>query len=74
MHDVFVIEVKKPNTSSNQQVLNDRCKLALEMKKMLDAMVEAHVPSPVVCGMLVEGKEDTSHNDRLVILKYETRT
>lgn len=55
--DVFVIEAKKPNASSNQQLLNDQCKLALEMKKMLDAMVDARVPSPIVCGLLVEGKE-----------------
>lgn len=41
-------EVKKPHASSGQQLLNDRCKLALEMKKMLDAMVE--------------GKDTTSHN------------
>ncbi|KAI7883496.1 hypothetical protein K492DRAFT_205451 [Lichtheimia hyalospora FSU 10163] len=66
MHDVFVIEVKKPNTSSNQQLLNDRCKLASEMKKMLDAMVEAHVPSPVVCGMLVEGHECSTFKMELV--------
>ncbi|KAJ8652416.1 hypothetical protein O0I10_011944 [Lichtheimia ornata] len=32
-HDVFAIEVKKPHASSGQQLLNDKCKLALEMKK-----------------------------------------
>lgn len=72
-HDVFVIEAKKPHASSGQQLLNDRCKLALEMKKMLDAMVDARVPSPVVCGLLVEGKEVTSHHGH-VIKVYENKT
>ncbi|KAJ8657671.1 hypothetical protein O0I10_006486 [Lichtheimia ornata] len=65
-HDVFVIEAKKPHASSGQQLLNDRCKLALEMKKMLDAMVDARVPSPVVCGLLVEGHECTSYKMEMV--------
>ncbi|KAJ8652124.1 hypothetical protein O0I10_012229 [Lichtheimia ornata] len=66
-------EVKKPHASSGQQLLNDRCKLALEMKKMLDAMVEDGAGisnqkrcSPVVRGLLVEGHECTTYKMEMV--------
>jgi hypothetical protein len=44
--DLFV-EVKPPGQS---QCTSDQRKIGFEMKKMLDALVNARIPSPVVCG------------------------
>ncbi|KAF7720574.1 hypothetical protein EC973_007386 [Apophysomyces ossiformis] len=48
--DLFAVEVKKP-----KQVHNDLEKLGDELKRMLNALVEAGVTSPVVCGAVVDG-------------------
>ncbi|KAI9262206.1 hypothetical protein BDA99DRAFT_438660, partial [Phascolomyces articulosus] len=47
----LVVEVKSP-TKTNEQ---DFLKLAIEMKIMLDSMIERYICDPVVCDVLVQG-------------------
>jgi hypothetical protein len=51
-YDLFVIEVKKPGSTI---ALGDQRKVAYEFQKMLDYLVEKSAPSPVVCGLWVDG-------------------
>ncbi|KAG2217744.1 hypothetical protein INT45_002393 [Circinella minor] len=48
----MVVEIK----SETKPTERDFMKLALEMKVMLDSMVDRYVPDPVVFGVLVEGQ------------------
>jgi hypothetical protein len=51
--DLFVVEIKPPGSSL---ALYDQRKLAYELKTMIDHLVHAGIPSPVVCGLWVGGK------------------
>ncbi|OBZ81283.1 hypothetical protein A0J61_10668, partial [Choanephora cucurbitarum] len=52
--DVLAAEIKKPNSKSSQ-IVNDRVKLGNLLKLMLDRLVLAGVPSPLVCGFVDDG-------------------
>lgn len=56
--DLAVLELKRPSGSNNGPV-SDFVKLGRQMKTMLGKLVDIGVESPVVCGILVEGKECT---------------
>ena len=47
-----VVEIKSETKTTER----DFMKLAVEMKVMLDSMVNRYVPDPVVFGVLVEGR------------------
>lgn len=50
------MEVKNANARSNQ-LMSDKCKIAMYLKKMIDEQVAFGVKSPVAIGMKVEGNE-----------------
>ncbi|CAO3589344.1 unnamed protein product [Absidia cylindrospora] len=52
---LFGVEVKPPGKSSSGQLQSDTLKLAKEMKRMVDFLVDSGVDSVIVGGMLVEG-------------------
>ncbi|KAI8328224.1 hypothetical protein BD560DRAFT_494408 [Blakeslea trispora] len=54
--DVLVMEVKNANARSNQ-LMSDKCKIAMYLKRMVDEQVAFGVKSPVAIGMKVEGNE-----------------
>ncbi|KAI8341561.1 hypothetical protein BD560DRAFT_303013, partial [Blakeslea trispora] len=51
--DLFAVEVKKPEATVTQ-VVDDEAKLGNMLKLMVDRLVVKKIPSPVVCGLLVE--------------------
>ncbi|KAI7850360.1 hypothetical protein BDC45DRAFT_247474 [Circinella umbellata] len=63
--DVLACEVKPCKTTSISQVQFDFVKLGKEMKEMLDALLDYGVKSPLVTGVLIEGKNMTTYTIRL---------
>ncbi|KAI8364516.1 hypothetical protein EDC96DRAFT_203187 [Choanephora cucurbitarum] len=52
--DVFVVEVKNKGAKS-LQIVNDKAKLAYELKIIVNSLVDFGVVEPQACGLLVEG-------------------
>ncbi|CAO3673182.1 unnamed protein product [Rhizopus stolonifer] len=54
-HDLTVAEVKPTGVSSGKPP-SDLVKLGQQMKVMLNNLISHKIPSPITCGILVEGK------------------
>ncbi|ORE10872.1 hypothetical protein BCV72DRAFT_198731, partial [Rhizopus microsporus var. microsporus] len=55
-YDIAIAEVK-PTSNRSSKLPSNLVKLGQQMKIMVNNLVNDHVPVPVVCGILVEGKQ-----------------
>jgi hypothetical protein len=62
--DVFAIKVEPPGQT---RCLTDQRKIGYELQKMIDALVDACIPSPIVCGVSVDVKTCSTYK---MDLKY----